>query len=417
MTAAPFRTHVLCVGGEDHYLRIPFLLELRRLGIQVTAAGTGNPAPFARAGLDYQPFYFERFLNPAEDRASIAQLEKILKDVAPGIVQSFDTKPNVLVPWAARSAPKVRVVRTINGMGWVYSSRSPVALALRPVQRYMHRRAGRMTDVTVFQNARDKAYFEENGLVPRGWSVLIPGSDVDVTGFDDALAHAPASARLRDELGLGNAPVVITVTRLTRQKGIPTLLKAAQQVHEVRPDIRFVLVGPRESEGRLAVTTRELERHASYVIATGPRNDVPALLRMANIFAFPTEYREGVPRALMEAALAGLPIVATDMPGCDDVVRDGWTGRLVPPGVPKKLAEGILDLLADPVKASDMGRLASLHVRQNFSLPLAAARYRDIYRDVLDPPHAVSSSQAGAMKRDAKPVSLTKHDLVLFDQT
>jgi hypothetical protein len=89
----------------------------------------------------------------------------------------------------------------------------------------------------------------------------------------------------------------------------------------------------------------------------------------------------------------------------------------VPPGVPKKLAEGILDLLADPVKASDMGRLASLHVRQHFSLPLAAARYRDVYRDVLDPPRAVSSSQAGAMKRDAKPVSLTKHDLVLFDQT
>ena len=122
------------------------------------------------------------------------------------------------------------------------------------------------------------------------------------------------------------------------EKGIPTLLKAAAMVHRVHPDVSFLLVGPRESEGPLAVTQAEIDQHAPYVMATGPRSDVPALLRLADLFAFPTAYGEGVPRVLLEAALAGVPIVSTSMPGCCEVVRDGWSGSLVPPHAPESLA-------------------------------------------------------------------------------
>jgi glycosyltransferase involved in cell wall biosynthesis len=317
---------------------------------------------------------------------------------------------------ASRAIPLVRVVRTINGMGWVYSSRSPLALALRPVQRALHRRASRMTDITVFQNSRDKAFFEQNGLVTRERSILIPGSGVDVARFDDSLADGPAAERLRAELGLGNAPVVVTVTRLTRQKGIPTLLKAAQRVHCLRPEVRFLLVGPRESEGRLAVSQRELDRHSHYVIATGPRDDVPALLRMADIFAFPTEYREGVPRALLEAALAGLPIVTTNMPGCDDVVHNGRSGLLVPPRAPRLLAEGIMDLLADRVAAKNMGCLASTHVRQNFGLQLTVARYREVYRTILDSASVASSLATASMSDGSEAGAPLPHRLVFSDR-
>jgi glycosyltransferase involved in cell wall biosynthesis len=416
MTCDPSQAHVLCVGGEDHHLRIPFLLELQRTGLRIAAAGTGDPAPFKRAGLDYRPFRFDRFLNPIQDYESVRQLEMILKDVNSDVVQSFDTKPNVLVPLASRGLPTMRVVRTINGMGWVYSSRSPLALALRPVQRALHRSASRMTDLTVFQNVRDKAFFEQNGLVTPERSILIPGSGVDVAGFDDALADGPAPERLRAELGLGNAPVVITVTRLTRQKGIPTLLKAAQRVHRARPEVRFVLVGPRESEGRLAVSQRELDRHAGYVVTTGPRDDVPGLLRMADVFAFPTEYREGVPRALMEAALAGLPIVTTNMPGCEDIVQHGRSGHLVPTRSPRVLAKAILDLLADRIAAKAMGQIASAHVRQNFGLQLTAARYRNVYRTVLDPDSVASSNVTKSVPGAPEAGATLTRDLAFFDR-
>src|SRR5262249_47365926 len=141
--SAPLSPHLLCVGGEDHYLRIPFMLALRGQGFRVTAAGTGEPAPFARAGLEYRAFRFDRFANPLADWGATKTISKLLTDLRPELAQSFDTKPNLLVPLGARSTPGVLVVRTINGMGWVYSSRSPLALALRPVYRALHRLAAR----------------------------------------------------------------------------------------------------------------------------------------------------------------------------------------------------------------------------------------------------------------------------------
>ena len=101
------RPHVLCIGGVDHALRIPFLLALRDYGFRVSAAGTGDRAPFAQAGLDYHPFQFERFFNPLADWAALKSISKLVADVQPGLVQCFDTKPNVLVPLAARGVRDV----------------------------------------------------------------------------------------------------------------------------------------------------------------------------------------------------------------------------------------------------------------------------------------------------------------------
>ena len=376
--------HLLCIGGEDHYLRIPFMLALRDRGFRVTAAGTGDPAPFARAGIGYRPFRFDRFVDPWADWKALQTLSRLLADVRPALAQSFDTKPSLLVPLAARRTRDVLVVRTITGLAWLFSSRSPLALSLRPVYRAAHRIAARSTAITVFQNSDDQAYFEHNRMVGRGGSVLIPGAGIDIEGFERAQARGPSPAELRQALALGASEVVITVTRMTRQKGIPTLLKAAALVQRERPGVRFLLVGPRDSEGPLAVTQAEIDRHAPYVKAIGPRSDVPALLRLADVFAFPTEYREGVPRALMEAALAGLPIVSTRMPGCSDVIRDGWNGFLVPPHAPGTLAAKILDLLRNRETGRTMGIRAAERIRQEFGLGTIAARHAALYAELLD---------------------------------
>jgi glycosyltransferase involved in cell wall biosynthesis len=378
--------HVLCIGGEDHHLRIPFLLALADRGMKVTAAGTGNSAPFARAGIDYHPFRFDRFINPLADWSAIKALRGLITDIQPDIVQSFDTKPNLLVPLAVRADSRVAVMRTINGLGWIYSSRSALALALSPVYRALHRLAAQSTVMTVFQNRDDQLFFERHAMIGAGLSRLIPGSGIDIGLFERTAATGPTAAEVRRTLGLEGCEIVITVTRLTRQKGIPTLLEAAALVREVRPAVRFLLVGPRESEGPLAVTQAAIDRHAPYVMAVGPRSDVPSLLKAADVFAFPTEYREGVPRALMEAALAELPIVTTRMPGCTDIVRDGWSGLLVPPHSPRLLASRIIELLDDRNAAAAMSARASNTVRQEFGLDLTTARYVAAYNELLDDP-------------------------------
>ena len=376
--------HLLYVGGEDHYLRIPFMLSMRDSGFRVTATSSGDSTPFTRAGIDFRPFPFHRFISPSSDWTAVNTLSTILRELCPDLAQSYDTKPCLFLPLAARAANHPAIVRTICGRGWLYSSRSPLALAARPVHRAMYRAAARWTSATVFETDEDRAFFEHHRMAGKN-GLVIPagGGGVDVEGFERALAESPPPRQLREELGLGTSPVVITVTRMTREKGIPTLLKAAASVHRTHPDVRFLLVGPRESEGPHAVTQAEIDQHAPYVVATGPRSDVPALLRLADVFAFPTEFREGVPRVLLEAALAALPIVSTNMPGCCEVIRDGWSGFLVPPHAPDRLAAGIIDLLRDRRTAVIMaGRLEQL-VAQKFSLRAIVARHVALYGELL----------------------------------
>jgi glycosyltransferase involved in cell wall biosynthesis len=373
--------HVLCVGGEDHALRIPFLSALRSRGFRVSAAGTGAGLPFSKSGIDYHGYDFDRFGARIADRMAIGQLSKLVQRIRPDVVQTFDTKPNLLAPLAIRGA--VPVVRTINGMGWVFSSQHLKALALRPVYLALQRIAACWTTATVFQNTADSQFFRRYHLLGNSPSVLIGSSGVDVQAFEAAQTQTHSNAKLRADLGLGDGELVLTVSRLTVQKGIPTLLKAAAIVHAVRPGVRFLLVGPRESEGPFAVDQALIDRHAPYVVAPGARADVPALLGLSDVFVCPTEYREGIPRVLLEAGLAGVPMVATRVPGCDDVVTENWNGHLVPQRDPPALAAAILDLLQDPARARAMGQRSVEFVRHEFDLNVVADRYTDLYKELL----------------------------------
>src|SRR3569833_580441 len=268
------KPRLLCIGGEDHNLRIPFLLALRKRGFVVNAAGTGDPTPFVQNGTDFHSYRFDRFINPLADRSAIRELARLIAEVKPDIAQSFDTKPNLLVPIAARYLPNVHVIRTINGLGQIYSSRSATALTLRQVFPTLHRIAARFTTMTVFQNRDDQAFFEKNRMIGLGPSRLIPGSGVDTEAFDRAFLAGSPSTEIRQQLNLGQSEVVTTVARMTRQKGILTLLTAAALVNKERPNVRFLLVGPRDSEGASAITQADIDRHAPYVIPTGKRSDI-----------------------------------------------------------------------------------------------------------------------------------------------
>lgn len=374
--------HVLCLGGEDHALRIPFLLALRDRGFRVTAASSGKGEPFHAAGLPHLPWHFDRFDRKGGDLGAVARIAKLAAECRPDLIQTFDTKPNLLAPLAMRGA--VPVVRTINGMGWTFSPGGGLrARLIRPVYRLLQRATARWSAATIFQNADDKTYFERHGLVRPDAAHLVRSSGIEVAAFRAALAASGDPRALRRQLGLEDTKVVVTVSRLTRQKGIGTLLEAARIVARAHPGVRFLLVGPRESEGPFAIGAGEIDAAAPHVVALGHRRDVPALLALADIFVLPTEYREGVPRALLEAGLAGLPMVATRMPGCTDVVTDGWNGRLVEPGNAPALARGILGLLDGPGEAKLMGRRSIALVARDFSLDGVADRYRDIYRQVL----------------------------------
>ncbi len=375
--------HILFIAGADADLRLPFVRAVRDHGFRVSMAASGGGAAFERAGIEFVHFPFDRFISPLSDWRSIRRLGDILDRLKPDLAQGFDTKPCLMLPLAVRD-PDLPVIRTICGRGWVYSSRSPVAMGARVFYRVLHGIAARRTNATVFQNRSDRAFFERLGIAgAQGFVIPAGGGGIDPRGFEQALDNAPTPEALRAELGLGDAEVVITVSRITRQKGISALLKAADLVHRERPGVRFLLVGPRGSEGALAISEAELAAHAPTVVAIGARTDVAALLRMADVFAFPTEYSEGVPRVLLEAALAELPIVSTSMPGCLEVIQDGITGRLVPPRAPEKLAEKILEALTHRDESAAMAARLPERVRGNFTVAAGAERHATLYRALL----------------------------------
>ena len=371
--------HVLLLGGEDHNLRMPFMRALCAQGCKITIAASGDAGPFHRAGFDFHHFGFNRFFDPVSDLRARYRLQSLLREVDADIAHSFDTKVSLLVPFAAKANPRTAIVRTINGRGWTFSARSPSALVLRAAYLALQRRASRFTDATVFEHSGDQAFFERNGLIGRSESVLIPGAGIDIEGFEQARQSGPRPDDLRREFGLGDALVITTVTRVTKQKGVLTLLKAADLVHRVLPKARFLVVGPVESEGPFAVPKDEFEKRSQYVLATGSRADVPSILGMSDLFAFPSEYAEGVPRALMEAALCALPIVATDLPGCQEVVTDGWNGVIAPQRNPSKLAEIIVDLLRERERARQLAARGPDVIRAKFSLDQVVASHAKLY--------------------------------------
>lgn len=377
------RRRIWCLGGEDMHLRIPFFRRLTDLGFDIAVLGSGAAEPFTRHGVRYLRYPLRRFVNPGADARALGEIARLVGKHRPDVVHGFDTKPSLLAPLATARAGVGRAVRTINGMGYVFSSRSPMALTLRPVYRCLQRYVAPRVALTIFQNAQDRSYFEARGLVVAGRCRLIPGAGIDVRDFDARTPEAAARMRLRDDLGLRGKTVVTTVSRLTRQKGISTLLEAARRVAARHPEVAFLLVGPRAGEGLLAVSQAAIERHAPYVRALGVRDDVPALLAITDVFVLPTRYREGIPRVLLEAGLARAAVVATDMPGCGDVIRDGWNGLLVAPGDAGALARAITRLLEGHELRREMGARARRLVRAQFSLERVIEAHAAVYEEVL----------------------------------
>lgn len=383
-TAASAKARVLLVGGVDAHLRIPLVHQLTELGYDVGVMGSGPPEPFAAAEVSYWHYRLKRGLTPIADLAAMRQMHACLEKIRPNIVHAFDTKPGILVPRAAADAGVPVRMRTITGMGYVFSSRSPLVGVLRPVYRGLQKRTEAAADFTVFQNRDDQDYFLRHGMVSEGRQALIPGSGIDVKRLAEHASNERSTKRLRAELGLDGSLVVLMVARLVRNKGVREYLECARRVRRKRRDIVFLLVGPRAEEGWQAVPETEIRCHGADVMYLGSRQDVPELMGLADIFVLPTYYREGVPRVLLEAGALGIPLITTDMPGCRDVVEHGRTGLLVPPRDASALEAAVTGLIESGALRRRLGQAARERVTNEFSLERVARAYDEVYRNLLE---------------------------------
>jgi glycosyltransferase involved in cell wall biosynthesis len=379
---APSQKYIIFVGGEDVRMRIPFLIALQQLGYRVAAMGSEDSSIFEQHDIPYFRYALNRWLDPFADIKSYVQMLKLFKAHQPDIVHAFDTKPAIIAPIAARHAGIGLRFRTITGMGYVFSSDSLLANLLKPVYRSAQRIASTASVSTIFQNTDDFEYFKRYSMVGNGNSAIVTGSGLDIAGYEAKLTGIKKQTDIKESLGLRRKNMVLMVARLVKDKGVLQYLEAARRIQQCRDDIDFVLVGPLSSEGKQAISPSIIRSYSHEVHYLGERKDVPELLSAANCFVLPSYYREGVPRVLLEAGYMGVPLVTTDMPGCREVVKNGWNGWLIPPRQVRPLADAIIKTIdMEELDRITFGLRSKEFIKNEFSLEYVLKAYTDIYAD------------------------------------
>jgi len=385
MVMSSERPTVMLVGGPDVDSRIELMRELGG-DFDLVAVGTAaeQQSVFHEAGFAYQIYPLNRRVNPYADLRTVLFLTRLFRRYRPDILHAFDTKPCVVARLAARLAGVPVVVGTLPGLGSLYANGGIAIQATRVIYEQLQRIACHLSDLTIFQNHEDALEFVDRRIVPSARSSVIPGSGVSTDLFDPAKVSESDRQRVRAELGVPADALLITmVSRLIRSKGVVEFSAAANQVQENHPKVKFLIIGPEDHESLDRLTPSELAQITQVVAWPGVRKDIRAVLAASDIFVLPSFLREGIPRALLEAASLGLPIVTTDSPGCNQVVEHGVNGFLVPVRDPVTLAQAIAHLIAEPEMRRRFGRASRRRAVAHFDLPKIASQIRSIYRELL----------------------------------
>lgn len=262
-----------------------------------------------------------------------------------------------------------RVVCIVTGLGATYiNSDLRTRVLRRGIETVIGPLLRRDDTAVVFQNADDRAYFLERGLARPETSLIIKGSGVDTAEY--AFSPEPEA----------EIPLVVFPARLLKSKGVLEFARAAAIVRSRGVAARFALVGDLDPANPDALSADELAGLIAdgHVEAGGFRSDMDAVFAGCNLVCLPS-YREGSPKALIEAASAGRAIVTTDVPGCREIVDDGRNGLLVPVRDADSLAGALAALLGDPDRRRAMGRAGRAMVEAEFSLDVVIGRTADLY--------------------------------------
>jgi glycosyltransferase involved in cell wall biosynthesis len=386
------KAKVAYVGGPDLSLRIPLINKIRPEGFDVHSVGSElkDAAHFAEIRIPYHLWQLKRRFNVAEDIRSLLSLYRLFRRERFMLVHAFDTKPTVLGRVAARLAGTPVIVGTIPGMGTLFSDGGRSNMALRCIYVLAHRVACAASDMTVFQNTDDMDYFLSKRIVQPHKAVLIRGSGVDVEKFAPALRSSVNLDALTEELSLCPDRVnFFMISRMVRHKGVREYMQAAKIIKSLWSDkADFYLVGPLENS--LAAIPEETLRSTKEVIRyIGPRTDVLALLRLADVVVLPSYYREGIPRILLEASAMEVPVITTLMPGCKEVVEDGLTGYTVAPRDSRALAKAMDLMIRRRSALSEMGKRAREKIIKEFSLEKICVETVRLYNTLLKKLHSI----------------------------
>jgi len=357
-------------GGQVHLLTLARHLDKSLFDVAIAASGGGPLEEEARAaGLAFVPVPVRKSLTGRVARA----IADILRARGIDILHTHGGVAGLAGRRGAMRAGTPVIVHTIHGIHYLHY-RNP---ALRQMFVLLERRQSRATDAVIFVSRADYDRGTRLRLAPQAKMRLIRNG-VEPPA-DDGLEGERRRAALRAALKL-DGPVVGAISRLHRQKGVIHLLAAAPEILRRHPEAKIVVAGggPLERELRRFVTRLGLDRR---VLLLGERADALDLLALFDVLVLPSLW-EGLPLVLLEAAALGKPVVASDIDGVREVLRDGATGLLVPPARPAAIAAALAGLLDDPGLAARLGAAARAEIPPEFTLERMVKETSNLYLEL-----------------------------------
>jgi len=356
----------------SHRLAIANAVREAGASVFIIAQDSGKSDEIRKLGFCFVPLPLSRSgRNPFREARSLWHLLKAYRRVRPDLVHHITIKPIIYGSLAARLFGVKAVVNAVSGLGYAFSSNWKAKL-LQPLIIVLYKAALRYKkSTTIFQNREDRADFVGMGLLPMDRTMIIRGSGVNTALFE--LTREPKGD-----------PLVLLAGRMLKEKGIDTFVEAARIVRRtgIYPNVRFVLVGAPDPGNPGSIPGFQIQEWVEEGVVQwwGYRDDMPAVLGQATVVTLPTRYREGLPKILLEAAACGRPLVASDVPGCREIVRPDVNGFLVQPNDGPGLAKTIQTLLGSSDLRARFGMAGRQIVEQEFSEDIVIGKTLALYR-------------------------------------
>lgn len=367
---------IFIVVNEDRFFlshRKDIALAAQRAGWDVTVVckDTGRWHELKEMGLKV----LELPINPTgmnlrQELSTFWFLYTLYKKNRNAVVHHVGLK-NIL--WGGLAAKLVRVhgvVNAISGLGALFSG-DKLSLTAKGVMAVMRFSNKRKQVKVIFQNQEDMALFLHHGVINESQAEFIKGSGVDLNVFK--YVPEPESETLK----------VVFTARMVKEKGVIELIEAAEKLrNEYEGRVEFWLCG-RLAVNADAVSREELEARCDgkYIKWLDFQKDIKTVLEQSHIMAFPSYYREGVPKSLIDACAVGRPIVTTNSIGCKDVVDEGVNGFLVPIKDSEALAAKLRILIEDKALRVRMGKAAREKAELEFSIEEVIKKHLVIYHN------------------------------------
>ena len=374
---------IVFLGGEDVSARIAISKRLIKVGYEIEIIGSEDAGLFVENDIKYTKLILNREFNIVHDVKTILTLRALLKHFGEDvIVHAFDTKLTMFLPIASIGLKKIRVVRTINGMGRIFTAQNMTNSFLSLLYKLIHKSVKGNVDFTIFQNTDNFKYFLKNGLVGKANSVVISSSGINLGDYSETVEESVKEDLKSKYLKYRLSPTFILVSRMIKQKGINNFLEAAKLFHIHGYRANFLLVGQLDSN-KDSLALEYIDSYSEYVNYLGKQTNIKELLSISDIFVLPTYYSEGVPRVLLEASAMSLALLTTNMPGCNDVLIDGFNGFTVEVNDTKDLYFK-MSLLVENLDDLNRMKINALKHVDKFSLDKVTLQCLDVYSRVSE---------------------------------